>query len=377
MRYFILILLCALMTTRAFAAPDLFNVAVGDAQINQQNFDTIINQSSNIAILNWQNLDLAINERLIFQQPNQNSLAINRIINNSFPSVVDGEIIANGSLIFINPNGILFGQNSYIDAHNFFATTDNTFDVDASDGNNDILFNIPTQFARLIEMNGRIKVSDNGKIIISSDTINWNGTILGYKNNLLLTNADDITLDLSGGLNILNLTLSAGSIDIINADTASNHGDIDIASGGNITFQNSSLNSGEGDINIQSGNDIYIAQSIIQSTGGAITLESLNNTYMNDSIVASIGKNAEVTISASQTLGSNNCVQTSIDSCLNGIEFQDDPIRLNREKKREDAILFESNSINKILKNNFSISQSQNSADEQNLLYGDSLDEEE
>lgn len=375
MRYFALILLFFLMTTRAFAAPDLFNVAVGDAQISQQNFDTIINQSSNIAILNWQNLDLVINERLIFQQPNQNSLAINRIVNNSFSSVIDGKVIANGSLMFINPNGILFGQNSYINAHNFLATTDNIFDADASDGNNNILFNIPTQFSRLIEMNGGIKVSDNGKIIISSDTVNWNGTILGYQNNLLLANADDITLDLSGGLNILNLTLSGGSIDIINADTASNHGDINIASGGNITFQNSSLNSGEGDINIQSGNDIRIQQSIIQSTGGAIELESVNNTYIDDSIVASIGKNAEVTISASQTLGSNNCVQTSLDGCFNGIEFQEDKIRINREKERANTIKIESNSINKILKNNFSISQ--NSTDEQNLLYEDGLDEEE
>jgi filamentous hemagglutinin family protein len=375
MRYFILISLCVWMTTRAYATPDLLNVPIGQAQINQQNLDTIINQTSNIAVLNWQNLDLAINERLIFQQPNQNSLAINRIVNTSFYSFVDGKIIANGSLMFINPNGIIFGQNSYIDVHNFLATTDDIFDSDVDDGNNTILFNIPTEFSRLIEMNGGIKVSDNGKIIISSDTINWNSTILGYKNNINLLNADDIFIDLSGGLGILNLTLSAGSVDILNTDTASNHGDIDMASGGNINIRNSRLNSGEGDINIQSGNDIYIEQSIIQSTGGIIELESLNNTYINDSIVASIGKNAEITISASQTLGSNNCVQTSIDGCFNGIEFQEDPIRINREKKRADAILLEANSINKILKNNFSISQ--NSIDEQNLLYEDGLDEEE
>ncbi len=353
MRYIFIILFFLLPSTHAFCAPDLFNVAVGDAQINQQNFDTIINQTSKNAIFNWQNLDLLQHERLIFNQPNQNSLAINRVINNSFPSFIDGQIIANGSLVFINPNGIMFGNNSIINAHNVLATTNFMDDMDLNDGNQEIVFDDGLSNAS-INLLGSLRVSENGNIILSAKNINWAGYADGYKNNLSLLNVGGFTIDLSNGLDILNLTLTAGNIDVLSADTKTNHGNISIVSGGDINISNSVLNAGEGDVQIQAGNRLTIDQSIIQSSGGNILLQSFNQDIdMSDSIVASVGNNGDIVIQANQFFDSNNCIETAPNNCLNGINFDPDTIRLARERERLNAINVETRTLERALNNNF------------------------
>ncbi|HSI95467.1 MAG TPA: filamentous hemagglutinin family protein [Methylophilaceae bacterium] len=73
-----------------------------------------IRQNAAKAILNWQQLNLARGESLIFdQQGNRSWAALNRI-HDANPSLIAGNIKADGHLYFINTNGIIFGEGAQI-----------------------------------------------------------------------------------------------------------------------------------------------------------------------------------------------------------------------------------------------------------------------
>lgn len=66
-----------------------------------------INQASPQAIINWQSFNIAPNEVTHFIQPNASSIALNRIFDQN-PSQILGTLRANGTLILLNRNGVVF-----------------------------------------------------------------------------------------------------------------------------------------------------------------------------------------------------------------------------------------------------------------------------
>lgn len=82
----------------------------------------IINQSAPKAILNWQQFNIAPGEVTRFVQPSAAALALNRIADVS-PSRIFGSLQANGSVILLNPNGVLFGPNAQINVNGLIASS--------------------------------------------------------------------------------------------------------------------------------------------------------------------------------------------------------------------------------------------------------------
>src|SRR5262245_32560420 len=72
-----------------------------------------INQATQRAIINWQTFNIAQNEITQFNQPNVHAIALNRIFDQN-PSQIMGSLRANGSLILLNQNGIIFGPNAQV-----------------------------------------------------------------------------------------------------------------------------------------------------------------------------------------------------------------------------------------------------------------------
>jgi filamentous hemagglutinin family protein len=72
-----------------------------------------IAQASQQAIINWQQFNIAPNEMTQFIQPNVQSIALNRIFDQN-PSQIFGSLQANGTVILLNRNGIMFGPNAQI-----------------------------------------------------------------------------------------------------------------------------------------------------------------------------------------------------------------------------------------------------------------------
>ena len=57
-KQYIVILLILLFNTSVYAAPSGGNVVHGNADIHQNGSNTIINQGSNSAIINWESFDI-------------------------------------------------------------------------------------------------------------------------------------------------------------------------------------------------------------------------------------------------------------------------------------------------------------------------------
>jgi len=81
-----------------------------------------IQQRSQSAVLSWQTFNLKPGEVTNFQQPGQNAVAINRILGGQ-ASQIFGSIHATGRIYLINPDGILFGPGSSVNAFALAAST--------------------------------------------------------------------------------------------------------------------------------------------------------------------------------------------------------------------------------------------------------------
>lgn len=94
------------------ALPGGGQIAGGQATIQQSVPNTLtIHQGSDRAILNWQSFSIGSGEAVHFLQPGVGSIALNRVVGID-PSVILGQLHANGQIFLINPNGILFGAGA-------------------------------------------------------------------------------------------------------------------------------------------------------------------------------------------------------------------------------------------------------------------------
>jgi len=81
-----------------------------------------IDQASQHAIINWQQFNIAQHEVTEFIQPNAQAIALNHIFDQN-PSQIFGSLRANGSVILLNRNGILFGPNAQVDVGGLIASS--------------------------------------------------------------------------------------------------------------------------------------------------------------------------------------------------------------------------------------------------------------
>ncbi len=116
------------MCSYAAGAPESPTVVRGNVQFTRDGDLTVI-RASDRSIINFRSFDLARNETVQFIQPSSRASVLNRIRGDA-PSLIDGSIIANGRVFFINPAGITFGPNSVINVGTLVAAAGNMSDSD-------------------------------------------------------------------------------------------------------------------------------------------------------------------------------------------------------------------------------------------------------
>ncbi len=118
-----LIFLMSYFPALLFALPQDGQIVAGNGNIQQPNAQNmVINQSSNQMITNWQGFDIGQSESVQFNQPNSNSVALNRVIGQD-PTAILGKLNANGQIFITNPSGVFFGPNSIINVASLMATS--------------------------------------------------------------------------------------------------------------------------------------------------------------------------------------------------------------------------------------------------------------
>jgi filamentous hemagglutinin family protein len=95
---------------------------------------TTITQSTDRAIINWQDFSVGAGELAQFLQPGANSAILNRVMGN-LPSAIMGEIQANGRVFVLNKNGVVIGGGAVINTNGFVASTLDVPDAEFMGGN--------------------------------------------------------------------------------------------------------------------------------------------------------------------------------------------------------------------------------------------------
>lgn len=130
----------------------VWSVGVATAQVLPHNHTTVsggvtvesttptsmtIRQTTAGAIINWQSFNIAANHLVEFIQPSANAIALNRVVglNGVIPtSLIDGTLRANGIVLLLNQNGILFGSGAQVNVGGLVASTLHMTDVDFLSG---------------------------------------------------------------------------------------------------------------------------------------------------------------------------------------------------------------------------------------------------
>src|SRR5690349_24413362 len=106
----LLLISAALMplATSAFAGPTGGTVVGGSATISGQGSANVsINQSTDKAIINWSLFNIGVGEKTTFNQPNTNSITLNKVTGGMGPSEILGTLSANGKVFIVNRDGII------------------------------------------------------------------------------------------------------------------------------------------------------------------------------------------------------------------------------------------------------------------------------
>ncbi len=135
--------------------------AQGDVRINEPT--ATINQQSNALILDWANSNIAPNQRVQFLQPSSSAFALNRVLS-SDPSAIFGQLLANGQIFLINPNGITVGAGTQVNVGASVARTLDISDADFLRGASSGQFTFSGASNGRIVHHGAINVGQDGYV---------------------------------------------------------------------------------------------------------------------------------------------------------------------------------------------------------------------
>ncbi|MEK9212832.1 YDG domain-containing protein [Sphingomonas sp. 2378] len=184
--------------TPAFAQLSGGQVVGGQATISGQGTSqTTITQTSDRAIVNWDRFSLGAGDTAVFQQPDARSITVNRVTG-SDPSTILGSIQANGQVVLINRNGVLFGKGSQVDTAGLIVST---HDIDAQGflrGDSLLRFNDGGNDRAEIVVEGRITIRDAGMAAFVAPHVRNSGLILADMGRVSLAAGKGFGIDLYG-----------------------------------------------------------------------------------------------------------------------------------------------------------------------------------
>lgn len=185
--------------------PNDANVVAGKATIESRGNKLNVFQGTDKAIINWQSFDIAPNEHTQFHQPSASSIALNRVTGSQSPSKIFGQLSANGRILIINPDGVLFGRNSRVDVAGLVVTTNDIRNEDFLAGR--YLFDVPGNPSASIVNLGTITVADQGIAALVAPAVRNARVITARLGKVSLASGNAFTLDLYGD-NLVSLAVN-------------------------------------------------------------------------------------------------------------------------------------------------------------------------
>ncbi len=247
----------------AHANPKDGSVTTGSAAISATSSKTTVDQKTEDVVINWSSFNIGTGQTTQFVQPNAQAIAVNRIGGASASQIL-GTLDANGRIVLINGNGMLFGKGSQVNVGSLIATSTDGSDSDLLAGK---FTQAGNQNARIVNQ-GQIVVGTNGVVALVAPSVTNAGTVNAKLGTVTLGAANKFTVDFTGD----GLVSFASQGDVTSRASAINTG---LLSGANVSMTAHAANSIATGVVNMSG--IILAQGV-QNVGGTIYLDAGNGT---------------------------------------------------------------------------------------------------
>jgi filamentous hemagglutinin family protein len=203
-----LVPLSALMHHAGAADAVNATVSAGAASVSTAGNTTTINQASQRAAIDWTSLSTRANEALVFNQPNAQAIALNRITGSS-PSELLGSLTANGQVFILNPNGVLFGTGSQVNVGGLVASTLSMSNADFMDGKH-----VFTGSGGSVVNQGTLNAAPGGYLALLAPEVRNEGVMTASLGTALLAAGNKVTLNLDNG-SLLGYSIDQGAINAL------------------------------------------------------------------------------------------------------------------------------------------------------------------
>jgi filamentous hemagglutinin family protein len=287
----------AVTAVPAMAQPQGATVRAGNVNIQQSGAITNINQLSDRAIVDWQRFGIKANEVVNFLQPGAMSVILNRVTGQD-PSVILGQLNANGQVWLLNPNGIVFGAGSQVNVGGLLASTLKISNEDFMAGKYNFRQD-PSAALSAIVNQGTITISDGGYAILSAPMVSQEGLIVANLGKVVLAAGEKMTVNFDGR-NLVNFkvdpqTGTPGTV-LLQRDMVNNLLS-QIITNNNVVEAGSAIKNPDGSISLVRGSGVLSHTGTTKADGaegvkaGQIDLHSTQATYVGGgSVVSTVGK---------------------------------------------------------------------------------------
>ncbi|MFM8600207.1 MAG: filamentous hemagglutinin N-terminal domain-containing protein, partial [Mycobacterium sp.] len=271
----------------AQALPSAPAVTAGAAEVGVTGAAMVVEQSSDRAVINWRSFSVGRDASVEFRVPSASSATLNRVLG-SDPSAVFGSLRSNGTVILVNPNGVLFGASSRVDVGSLVATAHAITDADFMAGR--------LEFSRSgsgsVVNEGEIRARLGGYVALLAPEVRNAGLIMAQAGTVALAAGERITLnfDPAGSLTGLLVTPSQVAALVENRHAV-------LASGGRILMSAQGFNAlAAGAIRSSGSLDV----GAITERGGRVLIEASHEAEVGGSVIASsaVEEGGAVTLAA-------------------------------------------------------------------------------
>ncbi len=181
----------------SYANPTGGVVSAGQAAISSAGNTLNIHQQSNKVVIDWRNFDINAGETTQFHQPGADSIALNRV-NSTSASQIHGNLVANGNVVILNQNGVLFGSGARVDVNGLIATTAGIANEDFMQSDGPLHFNQAGNPNAAIVNHGAITAAEGGLVGFVAPNVANDGVIAAKAGRIHLASGDTATVDFYG-----------------------------------------------------------------------------------------------------------------------------------------------------------------------------------
>ncbi|OYQ31708.1 hypothetical protein CHU95_21475 [Niveispirillum lacus] len=180
----------------AAQTPQGGTVVVGGAVISSLGNHTLINQTSDRALIDWRRFDIGPEGSVAVAQPGASSILINRVTGDGTGTYINGTLSANGQVVVIDKAGVVMGARARVDAGAFLATSADIDNADFAAGR--LIFGKAGQAGAAIVNEGTIRVADGGYAVLAAPEVRNSGVVEARLGRVVVAGAERFSLDLAG-----------------------------------------------------------------------------------------------------------------------------------------------------------------------------------